>query len=280
MITAILFALVPATAVADEPALHELTTLDRATGQTGVGADLSYTTGDLGDLEGGASRIDLHGQYMLRSGVGVYGAFAVSKAFLDAKDPANQMFADAINDATALSNLELGLQMRRQLRGDLALVGHAGITLPTAQDDDFGAVLTNLMSAPRRFTDLVTAIPDTTALRLGISPIWSRGALFARADLGVDVIVDEPEMSSSDPIVHANLAVGGRSGKLSGALELVTLGTTGTIDEDQDRFLHTAAISLRYDAGRFAPNLTVVTPLDDSGRGELITVGAGVAATF
>jgi hypothetical protein len=276
--SALLLTLVPSLALADDR-IHEFATLDRASGESGAAADLSYITGDLDDLEGGISRLDLHGQYMHASGFGGYASFAVSKAFVDAKDAANQMFADVMGDATAVSNLELGAQYRRALRDDLTIVGHVGLVLPTAQSDDLGAVLTNVISVQRRFNDLVTAFPEITALRVGVSPMWHRGAVFARLDLGADIPVDEPEMVSTDPLIHANIAVGARSGKLSGALELVTVGTTGDVGDDEDRFLHTAAVSLRYNAGRFAPSLSVVTPVD-AGRGELITFGAGVAAAF
>lgn len=273
--------LAPALAGADDTArLHDFATLDRASGQTGAGADLSFVTGDLGDVSGAISRLDLHGQWMHRSGFGAYGTFAVSKAFLDADDPANQMFADAIGDATALSNLELGAQYRRAVRPDLAVIAHAGLVLPTADDEDFAAAATNLISIQRRLGDVTTAMPGFTTLRVGVSPIYTRGAMFVRADLGADVTLDEPEMAESDPIIHANLAVGARQGKLSGAVELVTLGTTGELDEGDARFFHTAALSLRYDLGRFAPSLSVVSPLDDGARGEVITIGGGVAAAF
>ncbi|MEO8701451.1 MAG: hypothetical protein ABI867_15500 [Kofleriaceae bacterium] len=260
--------------------IHDFATLDRATGSSGAGAELSFITGDLDELKGAISRLDLHAEYVLPSGFGAYGAFAVSKAFLSAKDPADQMFADAIGDATAISNLELGAQYRRKLNDELTIVGHAGLSLPTASDDDPGAFLTNVLSSPRRFNDLVTAFPEITTLRVGISPIWHRGAVFARADLGADIVLDEPAMTTANNIFHANLAVGARTGKLSGALELVTLGTTEDVSDDEDRFLHTGALSLRYDAGRFAPSLSIVTPLDDGGLGEIISIGAGVAAAF
>lgn len=254
--------------------LHETATLDRATGETAAGADLSFVS----DFDQGfVSRLDLHGQWMHASGFGAYGQLAVSRAFLD--DNELTPLTGKI-DTISLSNLEVGGQYRRALSGELAVVAHAGLLLPTAQNE-FGAVLTNVISAQRRMTDLASAIPDLTALRLGVSPTWQRGAVFARADLGLDVVLDAGDaMESPDPVAHANLAIGARHGKLSGAAELVTVMTTGEVAEGSDRFVHTAAVSLRYDAGRFAPNLAIVTPLDDGGRGEVLAVGAGVSAKF
>jgi len=251
--------------------IHETATLDRASGQTGAAADLSFVS----DFDAGfVSRLDLHGQWMHASGFGTYGQLAVSRAFLDDSATIEPI------DTFALSNLEVGGQYRRALSSELSIVGHIGLTLPTAQNEG-GAFLTNLMSSQRRFNDLVNAIPEITAIRLGVSPTWKRGAVFARADLGLDVIVDHAdEMESPEPVGHANLAIGARSGKLSGAAELVTMFSTGDVSEGADRFIHTGAVSFRYDAGQVSPSLTIVTPLDDGARGESLTVGAGVSAKF
>ncbi|MBA2541433.1 MAG: hypothetical protein H0V17_17460, partial [Deltaproteobacteria bacterium] len=258
-------------AAADEQ-LHETATLDRASGQSGAGADLSFVS-DFDD--GFVSRLDLHGQWMHRSGFGTYGQLAVSRAFLDDSATIEPI------DTFALSNLEVGGQYRGALSSELSIVAHVGLTLPTAQNDG-AAFLTNLVSSQRRFNDLVNAIPELTAIRLGVSPTWQRGAVFVRADLGLDVIVDHSdEMESSpDPIGHANLAIGARRGKLSGAAELVTVFSTGDVSEGAERFFHTGALSFRYDAGQVSPSLTIVTPLDDGARGDSVTVGAGVSAKF
>lgn len=258
--------------VASADELHETATLDRATGATGAGADLSF----ISDFEEGfVSRLDLHGQWMHPSGFGAYGQVAVSRAFLD-----DNLTPGLELDTISLSNVELGGQYKRALSNELSIVGHAGLVLPTAQSEA-GAFITNLLSSQRRFNDLVTAIPDLTALRIGVSPTWQRGAVFARADLGLDVILDSSDqMESSDPVAHANLAIGARQGKLSGALELVTMMATGDVSDGADRFLHTGALSLSYDAGSFTPNLAIVTPLDDAGRGDSLSIGAGVSAKF
>lgn len=259
--------------VASAEEIHETATLDRASGQTGAGADLSFVS----DFEEGfVSRLDLHGQWLHESGFGAYGQLAVSRAFLD--DNELTALTGSI-DAISISNLELGGQYKRALSKELTIVGHLGVTLPTSKNEP-EELITNVISAQRRFNDLVNSIPELTAIRLGVSPTWQRGALFARADLGVDVIVDSDFMEQPDPVAHANLAIGARNGKLSGAVEMVTMIATGDVAEDADRFQHTAALSLRYNAGQFSPSLAIVSPLDDGGRGESLTVGAGVSAKF
>lgn len=260
--------------VASADELHETATLDRAAGETGAGADLSFVS-DFDD--GFVSRLDLHGQWMHESGFGAYGQLAISRAFLD--DNELTPLIGKIDDIS-LSNLELGGQYKKKLSDELTIVGHAGLVLPTAQSEP-GVLLTNVISAQRRFNDLVTMLPDVTAARLGISPTWQRGVVFARADLGLDVILDDGDaMSSSDPVAHANVAIGARQGKLSGAVEVVTMIATGDVSEGADRFMHTGALSLSYNAGSFTPNLAIVTPLDDAGRGDSLSIGAGVSAKF
>jgi hypothetical protein len=257
----------PGLAAADDR-VHDFVSLDRASGETAARADLSMITGE--GMDGAVTRLDLHGQWTNPTGLGLYGGFAVSRFFGDSDDEAPTVF----------SNLELGGQKKWAL-GAHSVVVHAGLSLPTSNTDDgIEHLVTNAISIQRRFNDLVTIAPDVTMLRIGISPTFTDGKLFARFDLGADIVLDEPEMSSIDPIVHANAAVGVRDGQASGALELVTVGTTGNLEEDEQRFFHTLAFSLRYDLGRVAPNFSITTPLDDDGRGEVVTVGAGVATAF
>ena len=285
---ALVISLTASTAAADdatEVTAHGLAAMDRATGADGVAADLSFVfdTSD-SDMGGFASRLDLHGRYVHDSGFGGYGAIGVSKTFLSSSDPFGEMFADMINEETALTNLEIGGLYRRALRDDLSLVLHAGIALPTASDG--AGMLANFITQQARLTDLPLAMPDTTTLRLGVAPAFRRGVVFARADLGLDVVLDQPEASDPmsagelDPLVHANVAVGAQLGKLTTALQLVTVGTTGDVDDGEDRFMHSATLEARYDLGRVAPSLSITTPLDDAMRGDLLAVTASIASKF
>jgi hypothetical protein len=282
-VAALIFtSVLPAAALADsttgepEATVHDFATLSRASGQTGAGADVSFVTGDFGALDGAISRLDLHGEYVHASGFGAYGSFALSKAFLDGEG------GDALEDVTARSNLELGVQYRRAVRDDLDLVAHAGLALPTAQGgDDLPAVVVNTLSVQRRLDDYVLAFGDLTALRLGVAANYRKGIWFARAEVGADIALDEPMGVELDPIIHGNVAVGAKLGKVSIAGELVTLATSGNVDEGEDRFLHQVAISASYDLGTVRPSLMVAMPLDDSmGRGDVWSVGGGIAASF
>jgi len=263
----------------DATTVHEFAALDRASGATGAGADLGFvfdTSG--GDAGGFASRLDLHGEYVdPHSGFGAYGAIGISRAFLSSSDPLTSMLVDQINADTGLTALELGGQFHRALSGGLGIIAHVGVALPTASTGN--GALANLVSQSR-INDLVVAFPELTTARIGVSPTWRHGALFARADLGIDIVLDHPSGMNIDPVVHGNVAVGARSGKLSGALELVTIATTGTVDDGQDRFLHTATLGGRYDLGRFSPALAITTGLDDASRGNSIAVTGSMAARF
>ena len=264
--------------------VERFSSLDRADGGTDAGADLAFVLTDDDSVGGFATRLDLHGEYLHPSGFGGYAALGVSRTFLSADDPGASNFVDAINDETALTNLELGGQYRRALGAGFDLIAHAGIALPTASND--AGFFANGATQLYRITDLVLAYPETTTLRVGVSPVLHSGAMFARADLGVDIVLDHPDMlaglpaADPDPLVHANLAVGARTGKLSGGLELATIGTTGDADGLGDRFIHTLALGARYDLGRFAPAIAVTTPLDASDRGDAFAVSGSVSARF
>jgi hypothetical protein len=274
----ITLALGPAAASADPTV--ELSALDRASGTTAAGADLAFVIATADGVDGFATRLDLHGEWVHPSGFGAYGAFGVSRAFLSADDPASDALADAISDETGLTNLELGGQYARALRPDLDLVAHAGIALPTGSDDL--GWYTSALAQSYRLTDYVLALPAATVLRFGVSPVFHRGAMFARADVGVDIPLDQSDaidLPELDPLIHANVAIGARTGRLSGALEVVNAATTGDADDLGDRFVHTATVSVRYDLGQYAPAIAVTTPLDAQ-RGDLIAVSGSFAARF
>jgi hypothetical protein len=161
--------------------------------------------------------------------------------------------------------------------------------LPTSSDD-FDAFANLLATAVARPTDYVTAYPDVTWLRAAVVPTFQRGALFVRADVGADIAVLDTEDVEYDVIGHANLGVGVRTGRVSITGELQNVAALGESDdeefgEDEDmdlseRFVHTAALSLRYHAPQVEPFIAVSSPLDDGARGEFVTVSAGISAPF
>jgi hypothetical protein len=261
------------------------TSFDRSAQGSHAGADLSFSfiDGLPGDASvGSVSRLDLHGAYVHESGFGGYGNLFVSKTFFN-----DETGFSSVNDQNALSNLELGGVYQRALRSDLDLSVHAGVTLPTA-DDDAGR-LVNLVSSYARFTDLVLAAPNTTWLRFGATPTYRKNGLFVRADVGLDVGLDndtdmdedlDDESDTIDPIAHANFGVGYAERRFAVSAELATFIDTGDAFEDDEQFIHTATLSAEYRAGMVTPHLAVSSVLDDEMRGEMVTVTAGVKAGF
>lgn len=277
------------TAIA-EPAggVTDFTTLDHFGGPTGARADMSVIilAGD-SDVDGFVTRWDLWAEYQAAQGFGVYAHLPVSRAFFaDSEDPFAQLFIDEANGATYLGSFELGGSYVLPI-GDDQLHARLGIALPTA-DDSFGGLLTNAVTMGARLTDLALMSPKTTWVRASASPTMRRGRLFARADVGVDIAVhqgedDDPDtmLDTPDPTVRLNLGVGfDVATRIALMGELATAGTTGTTDEMDDRFLHTAAITAAYRHDRVQPSLSLSTILDDAGRGDGYAIAAGVRGNF
>ncbi len=253
-------------AFADEPLAPDFATLDRQSSHSTFGVDMGITTID--DVDAEFARIDLHGQYVLPEGYGVYGNLPMTTAFIDDED-----------NETAIGNLELGGMYNIRVRPDMNLNLHAGLLLPTA-DDDFAGVFTNVFGSFGRITDLATSAPESTWLRVGVSPTLRSGNLFARADLGFDVAVDSPESSDTNTLLRANVGAGIDLGQVAVMGEVVTLGNLDA-DDDDEQFIHTGAVTARFDAGNdIAPSISISTPLDDDARGEAWTLTAGVHARF
>src|SRR5688572_11287562 len=136
----------------------QFVTLERVDRESRIGVQGSFQFyPDLDD--GNGLRTGLFGQFAgnLRGG-GVLGGYGhVALGFIFADEDAEQ----------AISNVELGGYYITGLgaRSDLAL--HLGLSLPTASDDNFAEIVTNILTGLDRNYDIVNAFPDTTALKLG-----------------------------------------------------------------------------------------------------------------
>jgi hypothetical protein len=277
------------TAAAEPAGVTDFTTLDRFGGQTGVGADMAMTilAGD-SDIDGFVTRWDLWAEYQAPQGFGAYLHLPISRAFFsDSEDPLAQLFIDEANGSTYLGSLELGGSYAVPIGADV-LHARLGLVLPTA-DDSFGGFLTNAVGMSARLTDFALISPDTTWVRASVSPMMRRGQFFARVDAGVDLAVhqggddDDPDAMTEtpDPMVRLNLGAGFDVTPLIALMgELATIGTTGDVEMDEDRFLHTAAITAAYRAERVQPSISFSTILDDQGRGDGYTLAAGVRGNF
>jgi hypothetical protein len=197
------------------------------------------------------------GQAVAQNGLGAYAGISASTLVFD----------NGFADSSELGNLELGGLYQRALSSDLDLGMRIGLVLPTANDSFAPAhVVSTLIARP---ADLVTAASGITWLRLGISPTYHRGPLFARVDLGIDVPIIDGE--GADPVEHLNLGVGVKGNAISLAAELQTVFLSPSF--------HTAALTARYH-GKVSPHVSVSMPLDDVLRAEVVTVTAGLTVPF
>lgn len=135
-ITCILFALAITTKVAEAQRAPDMATLDRGDGISKIGLDLAYTA--LDTHYSGALRFELYGQYVTRSGLGLYGALPFAHSFGDAPEPFPQ-------PDTVLGNLDLGLLYVVESSRTLSWVFRGGVALPTAS----GAATARRRTCPR-----------------------------------------------------------------------------------------------------------------------------------
>jgi hypothetical protein len=239
-------------------------TMDRQDATSLLGFQLAYTPlgqsagrdPDVQALKG--LRLDLYGQFVTGAGLGIYGIL-----------PASHLIAEDLGDDTALGNVEAGVLYVVSAAPGLELVLRGGFTLPTADDGGTGGLLTgidaNRLSSWARLTDFAHTWPETTWVRLAVSPIFRRNGLVLRADLGVDAVISAP-YEDPGPILRANLGGGLDAGDLALLIETVTIATP-----DQEPFLeyedlvHTLSFSLRLRVGRLQPSLAVGgVPFNDS----------------
>ncbi len=256
--------LVASTALAQEASVTDekdasvssFATLDRGDSQSKLGLNASMTFLDSSEA-GTALRFDLHGQYVHEKGYGVYGSLPLSHYSADMGGLGGGDFSEF-----ALGNLEVGGIYNHKLSSKMTLTGRAGLVLPTADDDE--GILANVANMLPRMTDFVSMMPETTVARASASLSGKEGQFFYRADAGLDVPVDTPEGSDLDPLVRLNLGVGINTGPVALMGELATVGTTGDVDDNQDRFLHTAALTAALTSNKkFTPTLSVIVPVND-----------------
>lgn len=259
--------------LASTPALAQrapdMATLDRGDGITKLGLDVGFTS--LHDPPYDAAlRLELYGQYLTRSGFGIYGALPVTRSFGGEGEPRPPDGVEAY-DRTALGDLDAGMLYVID-SGILSWVFRAGLALPTSTDgrDPF---LTRYHGAAPRLTDLALAAGDWH-VRLAISPLIHVNRLFVRADLGFDIDAGGGDYH----YLRLNLGAGIDLGALALSLELVNTGTFGDLesgDERDEDFFHAVAFTLRFMGEQLQPFLSVGTPLDDYRRDRVALFLAG-----
>ena len=257
----------------DATALPGFAQLDRMSTVSSAGADLSYLSldddgaGDVFDVT--VLRLDLHGQYI--SPVSRFGGYA--------QVPVSMVFGEG-DDSQSIGNLELGgIYAPRLGNPDVGVILRGGVTLPTAGDDveDF---LVNGIAALARPTDLALAIPEGLSLRLGISPVIRNQGFFGRADVGIDLNINNSGNDTSDPILHYSVGAGYDFGIAAIAAELANVTILGD-DGFGDSTVNMASVSGRVTQGQVHPFVAFLLPLDEDARETIDAVVAlGVDASF
>ncbi|MBK9030034.1 MAG: hypothetical protein IPL61_01625 [Myxococcales bacterium] len=169
----------------------------------------------------------------------------------------------SLDDVQALTNLELGGLYRIKQRSS-AVTFRGGLIVPTGPDasDGFDALVPIISELARRPSDLALAAVDSTLLRLSVSPSYHDGGFYARADVGLDVFVDAEDRDNPDPLYHVDLAAGFQQGHGAATVELTTIGTT---DSDDDDKYHALALGGQYDLGGVTADVALVLPFTSGG---------------
>jgi hypothetical protein len=235
--------LASSTAAADEPISI---TMDR--GDDGVRADATVT---LTPASSFGLRADGYLQYVdPRFHVGGY----VTMPF-EVSAPGN-----GFPTSSAFGDLELGALYVAHVLAELRVVARVGVVLPTF--DDPNAIGGDAL----RLTDWVDDESDTTTLRFAVSPIYRRGRLFARADLGFDRGPTPERAPEATTFVRLNAAIGLALDRFALSIESVNLyATNGPFvgnEVSQPRWLDELAFGAQYRVGIATPYLALVVPVD------------------
>ena len=241
--------------------LPTLMTLDRMDPTSRIGIQIGFEKIDrLSISDAFLLRFDPYGQYVFPNGqVGIYGQLPLSRI-----TQSNQP------DATGIGNIDLGAFFMPTHSAELIL--RAGLALSTATDNGDGAAA-NVVSGLERLTDLILAAPNYTTFRASVSTVQQSGVAFFRGDLGFDLAIDKPTGGNAF-YLRANLAGGLRFTDVDLTAELVNWGSLDGDGSLENRFLHTAAFSVRTN-GVNQLHLGTVFPLDDQLRGEYWIVSVG-----
>ena len=235
-------------------------TLDRQDEESRFGGELSYLILD-DSIDATALRIDLHGQYVTSSGMGFYGMFPIS--YLSGEG----------ESFTGVGNLEVGgLYLPRMANPSFKLAIKAGLTLPTAPDDN--DAFANLATIGARPNDLALVIPKGLSLRIGASPMLRSGQFFGRLDGGIDINLDAAGDNTVDPLIHLNVGVGFDFGSASITGELVNVFSTD--DDISDDSVNVIALGVRGVAGSVRPYAGVSVPLDNDDFASDAAITAGI----
>lgn len=234
--------------------IFEPLTMDHFTPVSTLHVDLSYVKYDEPDnIDTTVLGITIGGQYVTPSGVGGYLSIPLSYLAYQVDLPAPLGGDDS---DFALGNVEVGGIYSKRLDRRASIVLHGGIALPTASDNDL-AVGQILASSPR-YGSLVQRIPDSTWIRFGVSPMGRTGKLFWRADLGLDLALDEDNTPTYSPVFRVSVGGGVDLGQAHVLAELVNVVTD---DGSDDETTSTFSLGVRFISGKLRPGLALILPI-------------------
>jgi hypothetical protein len=194
--------------------------------------------------------INIAGHFVGDRGLGGY--FVLPLTYIDVEN----ILGD--DSGMALGNVEVG-GIYAKYFGTTALLFHAGVGLPTAQEEDIASA--QAIGAFTRLADLPLRVIDSTWLRLGLSPMGRAGSFVWRADAGIDLALDE-DSSELSPVFHINVGGGIDLGSATLLAELVNVFTDDdTADDDASTFTFGA----RFASGNLRPGIGLLFPIDLDG---------------
>jgi hypothetical protein len=109
-------------------------------------------------------------------------------------------------------------------------------------------------------------LPQSTALRLGVSPIWRAGRVFARADFGLDIDAGA-DGRRYDTALRFNVGIGVIVDEVALTAEMTnaydyTPTASATSEPSGASWIDTAAVAVRFLFGHVEPYGAIVFPLD------------------
>jgi hypothetical protein len=225
-------------------------TLDRVQRVNQLGLDTAFT-----QLAGSDDLIVRTDAYVLQSlrNFGVYGQLPISH-HLPGQGDGN----------SALGNIEIGAFFPAAI-GGAGTILRLGLVLPTARAKGRNGLTLGLNIWPR-ITDYINQVPDSTGVRLSISPIAHSGAFFFRGDFGGDYRLGG-DGEDGVLILRANLGVGVRIARVKLTLEMTNVGNVEALDDGG--FAQTLGVGIAHGILQ----ASVVTVLEDSVDAYIFTIG-------
>jgi hypothetical protein len=259
----------------------QFSTLDRQTASTDVGADFTYLFVNHDKLPGTTGyRFDVYGQFVEPTvGFGGYISEQLTHASFDVDTGIFQIRGSG----TGVGDVELGgIYVFHARRDDLKLVFHAGLTLPTGPSTASDSAQALALGSLSHITDTVQTLPSGTSVRLGLSPIWHRGNLVARIDVGLDVNLSIADgRNTLPPLLRIDGALGFANETFSVMGELTNVFITGDSNDGGNTTLNEAAVSTRFFLGQgMSVSAALVLPLEDDTKNLDLGLQFGFLARF